>query len=193
MGGGDKGLVDIGGTTMLARIVGRLRPQVERLVINANGDPERFAAFGLPVVADTMGGFAGPLAGILAGMRWSLLNAPNARSVVTVSSDLPFLPTDLVARLAAAGRERPSTIALARSQGELHQVVGLWPVALADDLERQLTGGVRKVLEWIAQHDTVAVDFEPVKIGDRLIDPFFNANTPVDIETVRAVLAAMSA
>ena len=192
MGGGDKGLLDIGGETMLGRVVGRLRPQVDRLVLNANGDARRFASLGLPVVEDTIVGYAGPLAGILAGMRWSLLHAPDVRHIVTVSSDVPFLPTDLVIRFAGAIVDCPATIALAQSQGELHPIIGLWPVVLADDLERQLNAGVRKVLQWTDLHDTVSVVFEPVNIGGRMIDPFFNANTPEDVEIVRAVLGATS-
>ena len=176
MGGGDKGLLDIGGETMLGRVVGRLRPQVGRLILNANGDAGRFASLGLPVVGDTIVGYAGPLAGILAGMRWSLLHAPDVRHIVTVSSDVPFFPTDLVIRLAGAIVDRPATIALAQSQGELHPIIGLWPVALADDLERQLETGVRKVLQWTDRHDTVAVAFEPVKIGGRMSIPF---STPI--------------
>lgn len=192
MGGGDKGLLEIGGETMLGRVVGRLRPQVGRLILNANGDPKRFETLGLPVIADTIGGYAGPLAGILAGMRWSLLHAPDVPCIVTVSSDVPFLPADLVAQLVRAIADRPATIALAQSQGELHPIIGLWPVALADDLERQLEAGVRKVLQWTDRHDTVAAAFEPTNIGGRLIDPFFNANTPADVEIVRAVLGAAS-
>jgi len=193
MGGSDKGLLDIGGTTMLDRVVDRLRPQVGRLILNANGDPARFAVLGLPVVADMIVSFAGPLAGMLAGMRWSSLHAPEARCIVTVSCDAPFLPTDLVARLGAAVDDRSSVIALAQSQGKLHPVIGLWPIELADDLERQLAAGVRKVLEWADRHATIPVAFEPAKIGSRMVDPFFNANTPADVEIVRSMLAEPSA
>jgi molybdenum cofactor guanylyltransferase len=189
MGGGDKGLLDIGGETMLGRVVERLRPQVGRLIVNANGDPQRFSKLNLPVVADPIAGFAGPLAGILAGMRWSLLHAPEVRCIATVSSDVPFLPADLVARLTVATTDRAATIALVQSQGELHPVIGLWPVALVDDLERQLAAGTRKVMQWVDRHDVVAVAFEPIQMGSRLIDPFFNANTPNDMAIVRALLA----
>ncbi len=189
MGGGDKGLADLGGETMLARVVRRLSPQVGRLVLNANGDPARFAALGLPVVADAAVGFLGPLAGILAGMRWSLSHAPAVPTIVTVSSDVPFLPDDLVARLAAAIADRPGTIALARSSSGLHPVIGLWPVALADDLETQLSAGTHKVTLWTDRHGAVSVPFEPVSIGGRTVDPLFNVNTPEDLETVRSVLA----
>src|SRR5581483_8051150 len=135
MGGGDKGLLQIAGKSMLAHVACRLRPQVNRVIINANGDARRFATLDLPVVPDTVGGFVGPLAGVLAGMRWSLANANEARWIVTAAADAPLLPGDLVARLIEAVAERPDTIALAQSHGELHPVIGLWPVALAGDLE----------------------------------------------------------
>lgn len=187
MGGGDKGLVNIGDKTMLGCVVERLRPQVGPMVINANGNPRRFQALRLPVVADTIGGFPGPLAGILAGMRWSLLHAPEIRWIVTATSDVPFLPADLVARLFAAVPDRPTAIALAQSQGALHPAIGLWPVVLADDLERNLAAGTRKMLHWTSQHDAVAAPFEPIKMGSHVIDPFFNVNTPADVEIVRSI------
>lgn len=188
MGGGDKGLLEIAGRPMLAHVIERLKPQVGAMVINANGDPARFAPFGLPVVPDTVGGFAGPLAGVLAGMRWAAGAAPRAHAIVTVSTDAPFLPRDLVARLRAAVAERPRAVALASSGGELHPVIGLWPVALVDDLEAALNSGVRKVLHWTDRHGTVAVEFPFVEIGGRAVDPFFNANTPAEIDEARAML-----
>jgi molybdopterin-guanine dinucleotide biosynthesis protein A len=190
MGGGDKGLLDLAGRPMLAHVIERLAPQVGRVIVNANGDPARFASFGLPVVADTIGGFAGPLAGVLAGMRWSTANAPAARWIATAAGDAPLLPTDLVARFLAALRDRPGRIALAQSGGELHPVLGLWPVALADDLERQLAAGVRKVLAWTDRHGTaVAVPFAMAQVGGAELDPFFNANTPQELEALRHALA----
>ena len=189
MGGGDKGLLDIAGRPMLAHVIERLKPQVGPMVINANGDPGRFARFGLPVVPDTVGGFAGPLAGVLAGMRWAVGAAPRARTIVTVSTDAPFLPRDLVARLRAAVADRTTAVALASSGGELHPVVGLWPVALADDLEAALDSGLRKVLHWTDRHGTVSVEFPFIEIGGRTVDPFFNANTPAELEEARAMLA----
>ena len=189
MGGGDKGLLELAGTPMLGHVICRLRGQVGRLVINANGDPARFAAFGLPVVPDTIGGFAGPLAGVLAGMRWSAANAPDARWIVTAAGDAPLLPPDLVARLLEAVAAHPRAIALAQSCGELHPVIGLWPVALAQDLEERLRGGVRKVLHWTDGHGTVPVPFPPAHVGGLDIDPFFNANTPQELDQLRAMLA----
>src|SRR5262245_49607248 len=105
MGGVAKGLLALGGRPVLANVIERLAPQVGRMVINANGDPERFAGFGLPVVADTMADYPGPLAGVLAGMRWAQANAPAARWIATAAGDAPLLPTDLVARCLAALRE----------------------------------------------------------------------------------------
>jgi molybdopterin-guanine dinucleotide biosynthesis protein A len=189
MGGGDKGLLELGGKSMLAHVVCRLRPQVGRVIINANGDARRFAALELPVVPDTVGGFVGPLAGVLAGMRWSAANAKDARWIVTAAADAPLLPSDLVARLIEAVAERPASIALAQSHGELHPVIGLWPVALADDLEEQLARGVRKVLHWTDRHGTVAVPFAPQRVCGLDIDPFFNANTPSELEQLRTMLA----
>lgn len=190
MGGGDKGLHAIAGKPMLAHVLDRIRPQVGAVVINANGDPSRFSAFGVPVVADTIEGFVGPLAGILAGMRWAAANVPGAQFVASVSTDAPFIPADLVARLGASLERAPRSVALARSGGELHPVIGLWPVALADDLEAELQAGVRKVLRWTDKHGTLAVDFEPVRIGAATVDPFFNANTPEELAEARRLMGS---
>jgi molybdopterin-guanine dinucleotide biosynthesis protein A len=189
MGGGDKGLLELAGKPMLAHVIERLAPQVGRVVVNANGDPARFAAFGLPVVADTVPDFAGPLAGVLAGMRWSRANAPAARWIATAAGDAPLLPRDMVERCIEALEGRPGAIALARSAGHLHPVIGLWPVALADDLEAQLAAGVRKVLAWTDRHGTVPVSFPFVEVGGTGLDPFFNANTPQELGELRALLA----
>src|SRR3977135_1207059 len=117
MGGGDKGLLELAGRPMLTHVVCRLRPQVGAMVINANGDPARFAPLELPVVPDTIGGFVGPLAGVLAGMRWSAANAPGARWIVTAPGDAPLLPSDLVARRMQAVDKRPGGAARARVHG----------------------------------------------------------------------------
>ncbi|ADZ71239.1 molybdenum cofactor guanylyltransferase MobA [Polymorphum gilvum] len=187
MGGGDKTLLDLGGRPMLAHVLDRLRPQVERIVINANGDPARFAAFGLPVVADPVEGFAGPLAGILAGMTHARRQCPQVRHVATVAGDTPFFPLDLVARLLAAAGGR-QVIALASSAGRLHPVFGLWPVAFADDLHAWLTGGQGgSVRAWAARHETVEVEFAPVGAAGH--DAFLNANTPEDLDAACALLA----
>ncbi len=191
MGGGDKGLLQLGDRSMLAHVIKRLSPQAGPLVLNANGDPARFAELGLPVVADTMQGFVGPLGGVLAGLRWAAEHAPAATHVVSVSADAPFLPADLVARLEQAVAGRPTAIALARSGDEIHPVIGLWPVALADDLEAELEAGVRKVLRWTDKHGTVPVDFPFIAVGSARIDPFFNANTPAELDEARRLLALL--
>ena len=187
---GDKGLLDIAGSPMLAHVIERFAPQVGAMVINANGDPGRFAEFRLPVCADTVTGHAGPLAGVLAGMRWSAAHAPQSTHIATVSTDAPFLPPGLVTQLAGALSGTGVKIALARSGGELHPVIGLWPVTLAGDLESALYAGVRKVLAWTDQHGTVAVDFDFLTLGGRSVDPFFNANTPGELDEARALLAS---
>lgn len=186
--GGDKGLLDLEGVPMMAHVIKRLAPQVGTMVINANGDPARFASFGLPVVADSIEGFAGPLAGILAGLQWARTNAPHATHVASVSTDAPFVPEDLVSRLTEALGSRCSGIPIAASGGDLHPVIGLWPVALADDLEAALKSGTRKVLKWTGPHGTLRVDFPFEDYDGTLIDPFFNANTPEELDQARKLL-----
>ena len=193
MGGGDKALMELGTGSMIGHVVARLTPQVGCVVLNANGDPARFAVLGLPVVADTVAGFVGPLAGVLAGMRWASANVPSVTHIVTVSSDAPFLPHDLVARLVAAAEGRPDATVLAESDGELHPVIGLWPVRHADDLEAALGDGVRKVLRWTDRHGTVAVPFPFIEAGGERIDPFFNANTPEELDEARRLLPLVGA
>ena len=188
-GRGDKGLLDLSGKPMLGHVIERLTPQAGLLVINANGDPARFASFDLPVVPDTIEGYAGPLAGILAGLRWSIVNAPDATHVVSVSTDAPFLPADLVTRLQQGLATASGSIALAQSGGELHPVIGLWPVALADDLEQALHAGTRKVLAWTDRHGTVPIEFPFTHLKGRSVDPFFNANTPEELAEARHLLA----
>jgi molybdenum cofactor guanylyltransferase len=191
MGGGDKALRLLGGQPMLARVIARLRPQVGGLVLNANGDPARFATYGLPVVADTVPDFAGPLAGVLAGMRWAGRHAPQARWIVSAAADTPFFPTDLVARFMSAAEDKTDRIVLAASADGTHPVFGLWPVALADDLERSLAAGTRKILAWTDTHDTVLVRFEAFTAGGRAVDPFFNANRPEDLAAAESILEQM--
>ena len=192
MGGGDKGLLELAGRPMLRHVIDRLAPQVGPMVINANGDPRRFAMFGLPVVPDTVEGFVGPLAGVLAGMRWSATHAPDARWIVTAPGDAPLLPRDLVERFVDAIAGRDKAIALAQSGGELHPVIGLWPVALAQDLEDKLRQGIRKVLDWTDRHGTVPVAFQSARFCGLSIDPFFNANTPQELDELRAMLVKTS-
>ncbi len=184
MGGGDKALRLLGSISLLDRVVERLRPQVEALVINANGDPARFARFRLPVAPDSVPDFAGPLAGVLAGLDWAASYRPDCPFVVSVATDAPFLPRDLVARLAAALDEAGADLACAASGGRSHPVFGLWPVRLREDL-RQAVGedGIRKVDVWTARHKLVTVSF-----ADQPVDPFFNANRPEDFAAAAALL-----
>jgi molybdenum cofactor guanylyltransferase len=193
MGGGDKPLLELGGTPMLARVIDRLAPQVERIVINANGDPARFARYDVPVVPDTIEGFAGPLAGILAGMRWSQQNFPEGRFVVSVAADTPFFPNDLVLRLAEGCGRDERTIALAASPAGTHPVFGLWPVALAGDLDAFLRSGEGgKILKFADRHLRLNVPFDEIVLPDgTAVDPFFNVNTPEDAKRAEAIAAAL--
>jgi molybdopterin-guanine dinucleotide biosynthesis protein A len=183
MGGADKALIDLGGKPLIAHPASRLRPQVDRLVVNANGDPARFATFGYPVVPDADGGYAGPLAGILAGMDWASVNAP-AQWIATVAVDTPFIPSDLVTTLLAASHD-PATIRLAASNGRMHQVIGLWPTALGDDLSAWLQSGPSKaVRDFLSTQPHIGVDFD-TRAG---LEPFFNINTPEDLSRAREML-----
>jgi len=175
MGGGDKTLIRVGEQTILERAMARLGSQCAGLLINANGDVSRFSRFGQPVVADDIEGFAGPLAGILAGLDWVSANAPAIAWVVSVPGDCPFLPRDLVERLHGARSAQQHPLACARSGEWRHPVVGLWPVALREDLRRALSAGLRKIEAWTEQHGVALAEWpaDPV-------DPFFNVNTPED-------------
>ena len=185
MGGGDKCLRLLAGKPILAHIIARARPQVTALALNANRDPARFAAFGLPVVPDSVADFPGPLAGVLAGLDWAAANLPEASHVASFAGDAPFLPRDLVARLAeavAAG----SDLACAASGGRTHPVFGLWPVALREALRRALDAeGIRKVDQWTARFRLATVEFPGGPV-----DPFFNANRPEDLAEAERLAAA---
>jgi molybdenum cofactor guanylyltransferase len=188
MGGGDKGLRPLDGISLLERVVERLRPQVAALVLNANGDPARFAEFGLPVVPDSVPDFAGPLAGVLAGLDWTAAHHIDSAFIVSVATDAPFLPTNLVARLAEELEAANADLACAVSGGRAHPVFGLWPVRLREDLRRAvLEEGIRKVDQWTARHKLVAVPFP-----DGPVDPFFNANRPEDLALAATLLQQLA-
>ena len=177
MGGGDKPMRQIGGRTILDRVIARLKPQCDGLLLNANGDPARFAAFGLPVIPDGVADFPGPLAGILAGLDWAAANRPEVKWLLSAAADCPFLPRDLVARLVAALHEENAELAVAASDDQSHPVIGLWSVALREQLRHALVvEDVRKIDRWTARYRlaTVTWQVEP-------LDPFFNANTMDDI------------
>lgn len=186
MGGGDKGLQLLGGQPILARIVERVRPQVGALILNANGDPDRFAAYGLPVVPDVVEGFAGPLAGVLTGMEWARANVTGATWLASVATDAPFVPRNLVARLRDAAEQETRPLACAVSGGRTHPVMALWSLDLADELRRALIGeGMRKIDAWTARYGVTTVAFD-----DDAMDPFFNVNTPDDLAEAERLIAS---
>jgi molybdenum cofactor guanylyltransferase len=185
MGGGDKPMRQIGGRTILARVIARLAPQCERLILNANGDPLRFASFCLPVVADGVKDYPGPLAGILAALDWTAANRPNAAWILSAPGDCPFLPRDLVARLRQALIAQDAELAVAASRGQSHPVIGLWNVTLRDALRHALVAeGIRKIDRWTARYRIATVTWptEP-------LDPFFNANTIDDLAEAERLAA----
>jgi molybdopterin-guanine dinucleotide biosynthesis protein A len=177
MGGGDKARLRIAGRTIIERVLARMAPQCSALILNANGDPARFADSGLTVVPDSVPDFAGPLAGILAGLDWAAAHAADMTDVVSVPGDCPFLPGDLVQHLSAAREKAKMPLACARSGEQRHPVVGLWPVALRDDLRTALCrDGVRKIEAWTARHGVAIAQWPATPV-----DPFFNVNTPDDV------------
>jgi len=185
MGGGDKPMREIGGRTILERVIARLKPQCDGLILNANGDPARFASFGLPVVADTVKDFPGPLAGILAALDWAATNRPEVQWVLSAAADSPFLPRDLVARLHRARAEQDAQLAVAASDGQSHPVIGLWCVALRQELRHALVmEDIRKIDRWTARYKLATVTW-PTKP----LDPFFNANTVDDIAAAERLAA----
>ena len=187
MGGGDKALIKIGRSTILDRVLATLSGQCVDIIINANGDPKRFEDTGCIVVPDNVPGFAGPLAGILAGLDWLATQNNGIEWMVSVPGDCPFLPDDLVERLHEARRKMGAGVPLAcaRSGEWRHPVVGLWPVALRGDLRKALVDeDLRKIEVWTARHGIAIADWptEP-------IDPFFNVNTPEDAKRAEQVAA----
>jgi molybdopterin-guanine dinucleotide biosynthesis protein A len=177
MGGGDKPMRQIGGRTILERVITRLKPQCDELILNANGDPARFAAFGLPVIADNVENFPGPLAGILAALDWTAAHRAGISLVLSAAADCPFLPRDLVARLTEALVNENAQLAVAASGGQSHPVIGLWSVSLRDELRHALVQeDVRKIDRWTARYQLATVTWPT-----QPLDPFFNANTMDDI------------
>ena len=190
MGGGDKSLLDLDGRPILEHVVARLSPQVDRLALNANGDPARFAGYGVTVIPDGIEGHAGPLAGVLAGMDWAA--GQGIGVIVTAAADTPFFPRDLVARLRDAALAGNSPLAMAVTPREddaefdRHPTFGLWEVTLREDLRGAMRAGLRKVVAWTEPHGCARAIFDA-----GAVDPFFNVNTPVDLEAARARVAAI--
>ena len=173
MGGADKPLLPLAGTTLLEHVLARMAGQGAPILLSANGDPARFAHLGLPVLADPLPGHPGPLAGLLAGMEWLAAHAPATTCLVSVPADTPFLPRDLVARLQAARAAAAATLACAESGGRMHPVIGLWPVRLAPELRQALaTEGLRRVGAWAGRYTLARAVFSASP------DPFLNVNTP---------------
>ena len=188
MGGGDKFLRQVNGRPLLAHVIERASPQVAGLAINANGDARRLGPFALPVAADVIEGFAGPLAGVLTGLEWVRAHAPRFAWVMSFATDTPFLPRNLVARLMEQVRREGAEIGCAASGGRTHPVFGLWPVALAPSLREALTvEGMRKIDTWTARYRVATVDF-----ASEPYDPFFNVNKPEDLEEAERLLALAS-
>jgi molybdenum cofactor guanylyltransferase len=187
MGGGDKGFADLGGRPMLAHVIRRFQPQVSTLILNANGDAARFANYAIPVVPDLDNSEQGPMTGIIAAMDWAQRTAPQISAVVTVTTDIPFLPLDLVARLAAASPNGP---AIAVSGGQRHPTAGLWPLTLKTALQTALAQKKLSVNAFADAHSAIAVSFPFSESagGESSVDPFFNANTPDDLAAARALL-----
>ena len=186
MGGRDKPLLSLAGRPVLEHVVDRLRPQVAVLILNANGAPGRFAAYGMPVVPDTMPGHLGPLAGVLAAMEWVSNHYPDIEQLVTVPCDTPLLPGNLVDRLSDAPRQLGADLACAVSAGRRHPVVALWPVRLRRELRDALAGeGVRKVDEWAGRYRRADVQFDAEGV-----DPLFNINSPEDMAAAEALLTS---
>jgi molybdopterin-guanine dinucleotide biosynthesis protein A len=190
MGGGDKCLLPLGGRPLLAHVIARLAPQVDRLGISANGDPARLKAFGLPVLADSVAGYPGPLAGVLAGLDWAA--EEGAALLVSAAGDTPFFPADLVAGLQAAVAEAGTLLAIAATPAEgggteRHPTFGLWPVAMREDLRAAISGGTRRVVDWTEPRGCARAVFHGPG------QPFFNINTPADLARAEAMLAASQA
>ena len=184
MGGGDKGLLALGDKPILQHVIDRLSVQTTPIALNANGDPARFTAYGLTVIPDSIDGFAGPLAGVLAGLDWAATQ--NATHIVTAAADTPFFPETLVADLIQASETQGKPIALARTENGRHPTFGLWPVALREDLRNALETGIRKVVQWTDRHGTATAHFH-----DAPFDPFFNVNSPDDLVQAHELLETM--
>ena len=181
MGGGDKALLELGRGTLLDQVIARLDAQVDGLAINANGDPARFERFGLPVLADSIDGFLGPLAGVLAGLDWAA--DQGADTIVTVAGDTPFFPENLVEKLLREAHGQSVPLVLAATEDGRHPTFGLWPVSLRDDLRTALLGGLRKVVQWTDRHGGREALFRRGPV-----DPFFNVNTPQDLIQARDII-----
>jgi molybdopterin-guanine dinucleotide biosynthesis protein A len=185
MGGADKAFLKLGGETLIARAIARARPQADELMINANGDLKRFDGLGYEVIADRIGGFLGPLAGILSGFEWMRANRPNARWLASFACDCPFFPADMVKRLVAEAQVRDVPIAIAASGERHHPVFAVWSASLPVTSESVLHGeGLRKMDDFVARFPNTRVVFPSAPV-----DPFFNINAPDDLVRAEKILS----
>jgi molybdopterin-guanine dinucleotide biosynthesis protein A len=190
--GSDKSLITLGGKPLIERVIARLRPQVHRILISRNDEPERFAAYCLPVVADAHAEREGPLAGLSAALHWAQRETPRAAFLATVPVDAPFIPADLVQRLWKALEQAGASCAIAQSGGRHHPVFGLWRLDLAAAADAALKEGVRAMHRFAEMQGSAVVDFAIERIGSVAVDPFFNLNTPDDLQQAEAILTALS-
>lgn len=184
--GKDKSFARLGGIRLLDRAIARLKPQVALLALNSNSDPGLFAETGLPVLADTLGGYAGPLAGVLAGLDWLGREAPEITALVTAAVDTPFYPENLVEGLVAQGGGH--ALVMAASDSGTHPTFALWPAALAPELAKYLESGGRKLHDWMARQKAMTAFYPPVEVAGRTVDPFFNINRPDQLQRAEALL-----
>ena len=193
MGGIDKCLLPLGNETLLEHVITRVTPQVDQLLLNANGDPSRFTHVNIPIVEDCVKGnatenYAGPLAGILTGMEWAKEHAPEHQWLVSFPADTPFIPEDLVECLLAAVEEGDNQIACAKSNDRAHYVLGLWPIALYDELKQALTvEGLRKTRAWVGRFQCGYAEYSAESF-----DPFFNINCSDEMEEAEQMLKKMA-
>ncbi len=188
MGGTDKAMVALDGVALVTHARNRLAPQVARIVVSANGDHSRFEPFCLPVIGDAVPSHAGPLAGIHSAFGWARENLPGATHVLSVAADTPFFPADLAKRLGDAASD-PQALAVAESGGRVHPVFGLWPLTLEQDLEEWLAAGNRKVMDFVTRHRGQEVAFPPIQASAETVDPFFNINTPEDLDRAQMLVS----
>ena len=194
--GRDKGPLVIGGKPMIEHVIARLRPQVHRILISGN-DEERYSGYCLPVVPDAIGEDtgeeqAGPLAGLHAALLWAQSETPDARFLLTVPIDTPFLPRDLTQRLADGLHAADATSAIAASNGRTHPVVGLWSIGLLAAVTASIQDGVRAMHRFAEQQKSAVVDFPSVTARGVSVDPFFNVNTPDDLQRAETLFAALA-
>ena len=186
MGGGDKGLLELGEKSLIQRVIDKISPQVSSLAININGDSSRFPNYELPIIPDSMKGYLGPLSGILAGMEWAFKN--EYKYIATVAADTPFLPDDFINRLYSMVKDKKLNIGIAASRIMnsdnifRHPTFGIWEVNLKDDLRKGLANDTRKIISWAKKFKCDYCFFD---IDNEMTDPFFNINTPDDLEKAK--------